>query len=116
MSLYDREPKLGFYHKLLVKQRLGKLKLIARNPNECVNWVSEYVNWVGGPMGELVVCKSGLERLTKARFKLGALPFPLVNARDTNSLPPRIRVKQTQDKRSCAPLVPGQEWRTSTRR
>ena len=46
-------PKEGFYHEKLAKQRLMKLKEIAGS--DAGRWVNVYFDWLSSPLGELIV-------------------------------------------------------------
>ena len=54
-ALDYKQPKEGYYHKVLAKQRLSELKSIATDPSRRIRWVDEFFTWVGGLKGELVV-------------------------------------------------------------
>jgi hypothetical protein len=57
-----KQPKIGYYHEKLAKQRLVELKAIATNPARRARWVEDYFKWVGGLDGELVVTKRSAPR------------------------------------------------------
>jgi hypothetical protein len=70
------EPKKGAYHEKLFKQRLSKLRQIAKNEQDREDWADIYMKWLGGAGVELVVTAAGKKSLKDTFNLLKDKPMP----------------------------------------
>ena len=71
-----KQPKKGYYHNKVVRQRKQYLRELAKGQDDSGDWLSNYCSWLKSPRGEMIVSKAGVDMINKIEKELESREIP----------------------------------------